>query len=459
METKSMSGVNSTGITETRADFKRFEIQDFDIIFGVLYGVIVLLGLIGNILVVAVVKRTPSMHTTTNFLLVNLAVADIITLLWNPRTYSFAFYPIHPRGVLGDYICKFFTGNAVISVAIGASVFTLSTVAVERYHALVKPMKRLRIQAESVKYVITVIWAVAFLITIPDFIAVHYDVRYNRCICPFSLEAANELRVHVLCTVSFLGVLPFMVLGFCYLQIIRGIFFQKTIIGQAQGEEDTKSKKKLAKLLISVTLAFYTCYLPYGTFISFIALSNKTDVIKHQDTYIICLKVVEFLVTCSSFLNPILYAFQSTNYRQGFMAIFRLSVQNSMLLTSCKGVRKGETEKDKVLKSSPSLGRSPFFGRQLFNLNRVSVASDITLGELNYQSLRTSNVSFQFVNTERSPSSHNAVDSYLDLRKKDVNGKEIADNFDNSHEKQSSIASKRRQKVMAWEDKDTVQLQ
>jgi hypothetical protein len=175
------SSLNDSSSREKLEDFKRFEIRAVDIVFGALYAFIVCVGLVGNCLVVAVVKRTSSMHTTTNYLLVNLAVADIITLLWNPRTYSFAFYPFHPKGTLGDYICKIFTGNAIIGVAIGASVLTLTTIAVERYYALVKPMTagKLKIQLEHVGYVIAGIWVLALLVNLPDFAANRFDEHYG----------------------------------------------------------------------------------------------------------------------------------------------------------------------------------------------------------------------------------------------------------------------------------------
>ncbi|XP_031561432.1 C-X-C chemokine receptor type 2-like [Actinia tenebrosa] len=319
------SSFNASSSQEKLVDFRRFDIQTLDILFGSLYAFIVCVGVVGNCLVLAVVKRTSSMHSTTNYLLVNLAVADIITLLWNPRTYSFAFYSSHPRGTLGDYLCKLFTGNGIIGVAIGASVLTLSTIAVERYHALVKPLTagKLKIQFENVRYVIAGIWSIALLINLPDFVANRFDAKYGRCICPYSLESITDFRAHVLCTVFFLGGFPLLILGFCYFQIIKGIFFEKTIMGQAQGQEDDKSKRKLAKLLLSVTMAFYTCYLPYGIFMSFLTLSKRKTLIENQNSYTILLKTVEFLVTFSSFLNPVLYAFQSSNYRNGFVKICR----------------------------------------------------------------------------------------------------------------------------------------
>jgi len=215
-------------------DFTKYSIETVDIVFAVLYGFVVFIGLIGNCLVIIVVYRTRSMHTTTNFLLVNLAVSDVITLLWCPRTYTFAFYPIHPTGSLGDYICKIFTGNAIISVAIASSVVTLTILATERYHALMKPMQsELRLTLERVKYVIGITWIVAILISLPDFSQNKYSERYGRCVCPFSLQIAYSLKEHVICTVILLGFLPFLILAYCYFQIIRGLFFKNTVCSRA----------------------------------------------------------------------------------------------------------------------------------------------------------------------------------------------------------------------------------
>lgn len=393
------SSFNASSSQKNLVDLRPFSIQTLDVAFGLLYAFIVCVGLIGNCFVVAVVKRTPSMHSTTNYLLVNLAVADIITLLWNPRTYSFVFYPSHPRGAFGDYLCKLFTGNAIIGVAIGASVLTLSTIAVERYHALVKPLTagKLKIQFENVRYVIAGIWTSALLINLPDFVENRYDAKYGRCICPYSLESITDFRAHVLCTVFFLGGLPFLVLGFCYFQITKGIFFEKTIIGQAPGQEDTNSKRKLAKLLLSVTMAFYTCYLPYGISISFLTLSKRKTLVENQDSYNILLKTVEFLVTCSSFLNPVLYAFQSSNYREGFLKICRFKravfpLKEISVTFNSRYFREKQNTFLKTEEPRLSLNNSKF-GGSLPNISKI--AGCVGLTKEQYGSIGLNNVIFK----------------------------------------------------------------
>ena len=306
-------------------DFAPYSIQTIDIGFAIVYALFVLVGVLGNSLVITVVRKNRSMRTTTNFLLVNLAAADIVTLLSCPRTYAFVFYPIHPTGIAGDVLCKFFSGNAVVSTAIVCSILTLTVLAIERYHALLKPMRSgLRIRKGNVGKVIAALWVLAFGISTPDYIANHYSEHYRRCVCPFSLESMSDtrLRIHVVCTVGFLGGVPFMVLSFCYFQIIKGLFIDNTICGAESSANDRRAKKRLAKLLISVTLVFYICYIPYASLLTYASLENFQTLVEKQDTLSVLLRTFELLVTCSSCLNPVLYAFQSSNYRAGFKQIF-----------------------------------------------------------------------------------------------------------------------------------------
>ena len=52
------------------------------IVYCLGYLIVFVLGLIGNCLVVAVVFRCPRMRSVTNFFIVNLAIADILVILF-----------------------------------------------------------------------------------------------------------------------------------------------------------------------------------------------------------------------------------------------------------------------------------------------------------------------------------------------------------------------------------------
>lgn len=55
---------------------------DMVTLYGVVYSCIFLSAVVGNTMVVAVVVRTPRMHTVTNFFIVNRAVLDILVAIF-----------------------------------------------------------------------------------------------------------------------------------------------------------------------------------------------------------------------------------------------------------------------------------------------------------------------------------------------------------------------------------------
>lgn len=72
-------------------NFKNLSIEQFtdrwwrhsiamSVVYFVAYFIVFFVGLIGNLLVIAVVYRSPRMRTVTNFFIVNLAVADILVI-------------------------------------------------------------------------------------------------------------------------------------------------------------------------------------------------------------------------------------------------------------------------------------------------------------------------------------------------------------------------------------------
>lgn len=51
-------------------------------VFCVAYSIVFILGILGNSLVVSVVIRSPRMRTVTNYFIVNLALADILVVIF-----------------------------------------------------------------------------------------------------------------------------------------------------------------------------------------------------------------------------------------------------------------------------------------------------------------------------------------------------------------------------------------
>ena len=293
-----------------------------DIVLAVFYSIVILTGIFGNSLVVVVVWKTRSMHTATNYLLVNLAVSDILVLLWCPNTYNFAVVASLPEGIVGDYLCRFFVGDAMYTLGLGVTLFTLTTLAFERYQALVRPMNmRYTLSKERVIYAIAATWVLSLAVDIPDFVFTHYEPESGNCISPWSINMADSRAIYVYTVLSILIFLPSVVITFCYIQILRGMFINRTIFSGVSTENP--EKKKLAVIIIAVTVAFYISFLPYFAFMLYITFAGhfKTGHVK-TDAKLTVFKILKFFTVASCSLNPVLYALRSDHYKKGFKGLF-----------------------------------------------------------------------------------------------------------------------------------------
>jgi hypothetical protein len=75
------NGTNNLSIEQLRERWYRHSVA-MSIVYFVAYCLVFVVGLIGNSFVIAVVYRSPRMRTVTNFFIVNLAVADVLVIVF-----------------------------------------------------------------------------------------------------------------------------------------------------------------------------------------------------------------------------------------------------------------------------------------------------------------------------------------------------------------------------------------
>ena len=295
--------------------------QVAEIVRTVTFWIIIVVGILGNSLVIAVVKMFRSMRTTTNYLLVNVAVADITTLVFTTillilnatKNSSFS------SRSLASFLCKFIYTNTVAIVTLLVTALTLTLLAFERYNAMVKPLVvSLRLTADKIAYVIAGIWLVAIALVAPLFGTFDYYPKRGGC----SHGKANyEMMIYIDCLIGILTLVPFSLIAFCYTQIVYGLYFKKTVCGSKSERrhmrEEIREKRRLVTLLILLTVVFFLSFIPYG-----ILLILKVSKVKHTQ-----LKSLQYasqyltLLNCS--INPLIYAFQSSSYRRAFKLIIK----------------------------------------------------------------------------------------------------------------------------------------
>ena len=223
-----------------------------DVTFAALYSFVVFFGVLGNAIVITIVRKTPSMHSTTNYLLTNLAVADLLTLLLCPGMYDFVISRLNIDSTLGDIICKLFAGNAIVCITFDASVLTLCVIAVERYLAVVKPFKsgRWNITSRRIGSVITLIWFMAFVLSFPDSLWTKYNTAHTAsmypCTRPWTLEPMAHVKAYIICHCLVMIVLPSFLISFCYLSVLKVVKWD--LADPATDEADKNNMIRLLKL-------------------------------------------------------------------------------------------------------------------------------------------------------------------------------------------------------------------
>ena len=273
---------------------------------------LVALGVIGNASVLIIIKRNRTFKTAQNYLLANLAAADITNLMF----CALAVIPaitVLPDGVVGNILCKFFVGFNVPLTATVTSVFTLTVLAVERYNAVVKPLQMLQLTRETVQYAIAATWAVSVGLNVPIF--VHTGYKFKKAFCHQTYSKEAEL-IHITFYVVFVFIIPFIVITFCYSKIVRTLYHVSAVTPESNipDKEKLRQKKQLLKMSLTVTAVFAGCVFP----------ASITVVLRY---YRLVSQTVRgfglLLLFLSSVVNPFIYAFHSSNYRSAFKALLR----------------------------------------------------------------------------------------------------------------------------------------
>lgn len=130
----------------------------------ILFGIIGLTGLLGNGLVVLVIVSNQQMRSTTNMLIINLAMADLLFVIFCiPFTavdYMLSRWPF------GDVWCKIV--QYLIVVTVQASIYTLVLMSLDRFLCVVYPIasRSLRTERNAI-LAILILWFVILTISIP----------------------------------------------------------------------------------------------------------------------------------------------------------------------------------------------------------------------------------------------------------------------------------------------------
>ncbi|XP_072218972.1 adenosine A2c receptor [Leuresthes tenuis] len=274
--------------------------------------VIAFLSTAGNLLVCGAVGLNRKLRTVTNYFLVSLAVADICV-------GAIAI----PCAILTDvglphhnlYLCLLML--SVLIMFTQSSIFSLLAVAVERYIAIFMPFRyQVLMTSRNALLVILATWLLAFLIGLVPLMGWHKtppDSGY----CFFVPVVDMTYMVYFNFFACVLT--PLLIMFLIYAKIFAAVKQQVRRIAserQSRAAASVRKEMKMATSLFLVVFLFTVCWIPLHIINCFLLLCPR------------CPVPLELLLTAiilshaNSAVNPFLYAYTMTAFRDTFKAIF-----------------------------------------------------------------------------------------------------------------------------------------
>ena len=291
--------------------------------FTIVMALISVTAFIGNLLVMAAVYKTPILRTSVNYYYVSMAVSDFMC--------SITTWPLYLtdelitssgsliQGPLATIGCQIGVFGRMVSHSV--SILSLVLIAVDRFIAVVFPLKATLLTRKLRISLICATWVISVAYYIPDIYFSRVEKVGPITSCIFTWNGLGVLVYYGISIVIFnvTPVVTSVVIYFRIMRVLRRRLKPECIDRNISDIENKRIKQhqSVMKIFISIVVALVVCFFTFGLYTTLkvpfyeFFLEDKCKV-----SLGFCYFVFPFLNTM---INPmILYAF-STNFRHAML--------------------------------------------------------------------------------------------------------------------------------------------
>ncbi|XP_028830070.1 somatostatin receptor type 5 isoform X2 [Denticeps clupeoides] len=278
-----------------------------------------LVGLVGNTLAIYVVLRYAKMKTVTNIYILNLAVADELYILGLPFLTTqnvLSYWPF------GTFLCRVVMTTDALNQF--TSIFCLTVMSIDRYLAVVHPIRSTHWRRPRVARVVSVaVWAVSFVVVLPVVIFSDVQDTFNSCNMNWP-EPHNVWSTAFILYMALLGFFgPLLVICLCYLLIVVKV---KSSGARAGFTKRRRSERKVTRMVVVIVVVFVLCWLPFYI----INIVNLVVILPENNAVAGIYFFAVILLYVNSCANPLLYGFLSDNFKQSFRKVLCVRKTNGV---------------------------------------------------------------------------------------------------------------------------------
>uniref|UniRef100_A0A8B9LXN8 KISS1 receptor a n=1 Tax=Astyanax mexicanus TaxID=7994 RepID=A0A8B9LXN8_ASTMX len=278
------------------------------------FSLIMLVGLIGNSLVIYVISKHRQMRTATNF-------------------YIELRSPDDPDASRVSQMCfgSRLKGNVLIclQVTVQATCITLTAMSGDRCYVTVYPLKSLRHRTPRVAMIVSIcIWIGSFILSTPIFLYQRLEDGYwygPRQYCMERFPSKVHERAFILYQFIAVYLLPVLTISFCYSFMLKRVGHPtvEPVDSNHQvhllSERTISIRSKISKMVVVIVLLFTVCWGPIQIFALFQSFYPNFKV--NYATY-----KIKTWANCMSYanssINPIVYGFMGASFRKSFRKTF-----------------------------------------------------------------------------------------------------------------------------------------
>ena len=284
---------------------------------------IFIVSLAGNTVIGIIVYKTKTMRKPINFLIVNMAMSDLLfAIFWipwnNQRLYSKSWLI---GGPLGEALCKLY--YFLTDVSISVSIQSLVLIAVDRFGAVVFPLRSPLISSKLFPFFILATWIIAMAVFSPYLIAAKLD-EYSEGLISWPVWEEVFGEVSSVINYIFPSVITFYLIPLVLILILYIIIYIKLKSQKIPGERSANAgqqrqqrERNVLKMAIAIVLGFAVCWLPH-TVVRFLVFFAP-DIWSCGFMYFLSVALVMYCANCA--INPCICFIFSRNYREGLKTL------------------------------------------------------------------------------------------------------------------------------------------
>ena len=285
------------------------------LLIGITNLLVGIIAVVGNFLLCVTIYKDPyrRLRNTASYLVVNLAVADLLTgLITEPLYAAFEISNFMGTELRGLYVI----GETTAYVFVNASILSILSLALDRFIAVKYPLSHGRkMDRRRIVTIIVLVWTYSLLFSMLRFMGVPEDIFYWLDLhINYTLFGGIliGLYVSIYCTIKFQLVQSLRIQG--YNRETRRQPVHNEI------ESKMKAERKMTKTVSLLVLTAIICMMPLYIMLHVDLLCESCMA---QPTVETISKLSEPILFLNSGLNPFLYAWTIPKYRQALKQMLR----------------------------------------------------------------------------------------------------------------------------------------